>query len=348
MNILVIGNMGYVGPVVVEHLAAVSGIRVIGYDTGYFAHCLTPGAVLPERLLHQQLFGDVRHISAETFREVDAVVYLAAVSNDPMGDAYREPTRQINHDAAVRCASLAKAEGVQHFVFASSCSVYGRGDGSPRSETSELSPLTEYARSKVAAEKDLSSVASDDFVVTCLRFATACGFSDRLRLDLVLNDFVASALASRKIEILSDGLPWRPVIHVQDMARAIEWGSHRAEGPEFLIVNVGRNDCNVQVRDLAHAVANFRPDVEVLVKNERPSDQRSYRVDFSLFHTLAADFVPRFTVADSVGDLVEHLDFLQTGEASAISPHLVRLNVLRDFIIRGILDESLFWKAKGV
>lgn len=347
MKILVLGNMGYVGPVVVERLAAIPSSQVIGYDSGYFAHCLTPGSVLPERTVHEQLFGDVRRLSPEVFAGVDSVVYLAAISNDPMGDVYGEPTRQINHEAAIRSAKLSKEAGVKHFVFASSCSVYGKGDGSPRSESSEVCPLTEYARSKIAAESDLSALASDDFFVTCLRFATACGFSERLRLDLVLNDFVATALATGKIEILSDGLPWRPVIHVKDMARAIAWAIQRTQGGAFLVVNAGRNDCNVQVRDLAHAVANFRRNIDVVVKNERPTDQRSYQVDFSLFHSLAAGFLPECTIADSVKDLVEHLDGLQLVNAGVKSPAFIRLSVLRDLIKRGLLDENLRWLSKG-
>jgi nucleoside-diphosphate-sugar epimerase len=345
MKILVLGNMGYVGPVVVERLAAIPSSQVIGYDSGYFAHCLTPGSVLPERTAHEQLFGDVRRLSPEVFSGVDSVVYLAAISNDPMGDVYAEPTRQINHESAVRSAALAKAAGVKHFVFASSCSVYGKGDGSPRGEDSEVCPLTEYARSKVAAENDLSGLASKTFFVTCLRFATACGFSDRIRLDLVLNDFVATALATGKIEILSDGLPWRPVIHVKDMARAIEWAIQRSNGTEFLVVNVGRNDCNLQVRDLARAVADCRTNVDVLIKNERPTDQRSYQVDFTLFHSLAAGFLPEFAIDRCVRDLVKHLEDVSLFDAGIKAPAFIRLNVLRDLITRGLLDESLCWRS---
>src|SRR5262249_34403879 len=154
---------------------------------------------------------------------VDAVVHLAAISNDPIGHAYEEVTFDVNSRASVELARLAKDSGVGSFIFASSCSVYGSADDRPRTEQSELGPLTAYAKSKVRTEQGLRDLAGSGFRVTCLRFATACGMSDRLRLDLVLNDFVACALSAKRITVLSDGTPWRPLINVADMARAIEW-----------------------------------------------------------------------------------------------------------------------------
>ena len=158
---------------------------------------------------------------------MDAIVHLAGVSNDPIGNTFEDVTLAINHRATVELAGRAKAAGVGAFVFASSCSIYGQADDAPRVEESELGPLTAYARSKALAERDLAPLADDRFRVTCLRFATACGMSDRLRLDLVLNDFVASAIATGRIDIMSDGTPWRPLIHVADMARAIDWAIDR-------------------------------------------------------------------------------------------------------------------------
>ena len=262
MRILVTGNMGYVGPIVVAHLReARPNAHLAGLDTGFFAHCLTGTNVLPERRLDCQWFGDVRRPPAEALEGVDAVVHLAGVSNDPIGTIYEEATLDVNHRATVELARAAREAGARSFVFASSCSVYGLAEEGLRTEESETGPLTAYARSKLLAEDGLAELAGDGFAVTSLRFATACGMSDRLRLDLVLNDFVAGAYAFREITILSDGTPWRPLIHVRDMARAIDWALERPaeHGGAFLALNAGSDDWNYQIRQLADAVARDRP-----------------------------------------------------------------------------------------
>ena len=205
-----------------------------------------------------------------------------------MGNAYEKPTLDINFKAAIDIAKKAKGEGVKHFVFASSCSVYGSADTEPRTETSEVNPLTAYAKSKVYAENDLQPLADKNFQITCLRFATACGYSDRLRLDLVLNDFVACAIADKKITILSDGTPWRPLIHVKDMARAMDWAIQRNEGGDYLIINTGSNEWNYQVKELAAAVQRFFTDVEVNINVNAQPDKRSYKVNFDLYEKLPA------------------------------------------------------------
>ena len=231
MKVLVVGNMGYVGPVVTRHLRlAYPHANLIGFDAGLFAHCLVGPSPVPEIYLDRQVFGDVRNIDKNVFQGVDAVVNLAAISNDPMGNQFEEATLAINYKAAVELAATAKRAGVRSYVFASSCSVYGCAEEGAKQESSTLDPLTAYARSKVMAEKELIPMADDRFTVTCLRFATACGMSDRLRLDLVLNDFVAGALTQKKIVVMSDGTPWRPLINVKDMARAIDWAIGRSCG----------------------------------------------------------------------------------------------------------------------
>ncbi len=244
MKILITGNMGYVGPVLLERLRrSTPGAVLIGIDTGYFAHCLTGVTVFPENRLDVQHFADLRKLPQGLFAGVDAVVHLAAISNDPMGDRFKEVTHDINFQASIELARQAKAAGVSRFVFASSCSVYGFAEGEARDEQAPLNPLTAYAKSKIGMEEELNKLADDGFVVTCLRFATACGASDRLRLDLVLNDFVAGAIASKQITVLSDGTPWRPLIHVRDMALAMDWAIHRdsANGGRFLALNSGSN-----------------------------------------------------------------------------------------------------------
>ena len=220
MKILVIGNMGYVGPAVVRELSLKHPDAVLhGYDNAYFAHCLTGADSFPERYLARQYLGDVRHLPEGMLEGYTAVVQLAAISNDPMGSRFAEVTREVNQEASIRIARQAAREGVRQFVFASSCSVYGVASGEPRKETDPLSPMTAYAMSKIGTEEALADLPGD-MVITNLRFATACGMSARLRLDLVLNDFVACALSQRKITVLSDGTPWRPIVHVEDISRA--------------------------------------------------------------------------------------------------------------------------------
>jgi len=306
MKILITGNMGYIGPSVVRQLRATNpGARLVGFDIGYFAHCLTGPSALPERQLDEQVFGDVRDVPNAVLEGVDAVIYLAAISNDPMGNAHETVTLDINHRAAVELAKRAKVAGAKSYVFASSCSVYGYAEDGARRESSPVDPLTAYARSKVGAERDLALLADADFKVTCLRFATACGMSDRLRLDLVVNDFVASAIAARKITILSDGTPWRPLIHVRDMARALDWavGRETANGGAFLVVNTGSDSWNYQVKGLAEAVSAIIPGIEVSINTAAAPDKRSYKVDFSLFRKLAPNHQPQYDLATTIKEL---------------------------------------------
>ena len=347
-RILLTGNMGYVGPGVVQQLRqAFPGAELIGYDLGFFAHCLTGAERLPESRLDRQEFGDVRQVPAELLAGVEAVVHLAAISNDPMGKAYEDVTMEVNHRAGIELARQAKAAGVRAFVFASSCSIYGMGGEDAKTETSGVNPLTAYARSKVASEQDLAPLADDDFVVTCLRFATACGWSDRLRLDLVLNDFVASAVATGEITILSDGTPWRPLIHVRDMARAIEWaiGRPAAQGGSFLAVNAGSDEWNYRVKELAEAVAAALPGTRVSVNSAAAPDLRSYRVDFGLFQQLAPDHQPQQSLAATIAELHEKLLGMGFRDPQFRSSRLMRLRVLAALREQGELTEQLTWTS---
>ena len=250
-KILVIGNLGYIGPVLIKYLRQQnSNAQIIGFDDGYFENCYINHLADRFQQPDIQIYGDVRNLDASCLDCVSSIVYLAAISNDPMGNVFEEQTLDINYRAALEIAHQAKDLGVKSFVYASSCSSYGFGGDTAKSETDDVNPLTAYARSKVQAEIDLKDVASSDFTVTCLRFATACGASPRLRLDLVLNDFVASAVLKSEITILSDGSPLRPLIDVQDMAKAIEWACGRdgANGGDFLTVNAGCNAWNSAVQ----------------------------------------------------------------------------------------------------
>lgn len=345
MRILITGNMGYVGPVLAAHLRrTMPDAELIGYDLGLFGHCLTDQRWLPERLLDKQIFGDVRDMKSSVLDGIDAVVNLAAVSNDPMGKRFAEVTDAINHRAVVRIADMAREKGVKSFVFASSCSVYGFAEGGPRRETDQLDPLTHYAHSKVDTENSLRGKNHGDMAVTCLRFATACGFSPRLRLDLVLNDFVAGALSAGRITILSDGTPWRPLIDVADMARAIEWAIGRKRtNVQFLAVNAGSDDWNVQVRDLAEAVARELPGTEVSVNQGAAPDRRSYRVDFGLFRSLAPAHQPQVRLENSIRLLAEGMKRFSFDDADYRNGIYVRLKTLERMIAIKAISDDLNW-----
>jgi nucleoside-diphosphate-sugar epimerase len=350
MRILITGNMGYVGPVVVQHLrAAMPQATLIGFDAAFFAHCQSQVGPVPERLLDQQVFGDVRDIPRGLLADVDAVVHLAAVSNDPMGNRFEAVTDEINHQASLRLAEVARDQGVKHFVFASSCSVYGATEGAARRESDPLNPLTAYARSKIDTENGLRGLNAGGMVTTCLRFATACGFSPRLRLDLVVNDFVACALAEGRITVLSDGTPWRPLIDVRDMARAIEWAITREEhaGGAFLAVNAGSDEWNYQVRDLAEAVAAAIPGTGVSINTGAPPDRRSYRVDFSLFRTLAPAHQPKVNLADSVAALRDGLRAIGFADPGFRASQRIRLKVLERLMEEGRIGADLRWTEKA-
>lgn len=346
MKILITGNLGYIGPSVVRQLrSSHPGATLVGFDIGYFAHCLTGPSPLPERHLNEQFFGDVRNVPDSVLAGVDSVIYLAAISNDPMGNAHEKVTLDINHRAAVTLARRAKALGAKSYIFASSCSVYGYAEDGARRESSPLDPLTAYARSKVYAERDLEPLADANFQVTCLRFATACGMSDRLRLDLVVNDFVASAVAAKKITILSDGTPWRPLIHVRDMARALDWAVERdaANGGAFLVVNTGADSWNYQVKALAEAVATIIPGIEVSINTAAAPDKRSYKVDFSLFCKLAPNHQPQYDLAATIRELKAGLDAMNFTDANFRKSRLMRLNMLSLLRQSNLLTEDLRW-----
>lgn len=344
MKVLLTGNLGYVGPVVARYLRETHPeAEILGFDSGFFA--LAPERYA-DRHVDRQVFGDVRDVPPSLLDGVDAVVQLAAISNDPMGNTFERVTDEINTRATVDLAQKAARAGVSHFVFASSCSVYGCAPGAARREGDPLDPQTAYARSKVASEAALVALPSD-MTITSLRFATACGLSENLRLDLVLNDFVASAVSQGEIVVLSDGTPWRPLIDVRDMARAIDWAIARDPPPggRVLAVNVGANASNTQVRDLAQAVAQAMPGTRVAINEAAPPDRRSYQVDFSLFAALAPEHKPVVSLAQSIAMLKDHLSTVTPILREGCYPPYVRLKVLEQLVASGRLTHDLRWQV---
>lgn len=344
MKILITGNLGYVGPgLIKEFRSHYPAAELIGYDIGFFAKHLTNTTITPEAYLDQQYYGDVRDFPEALLEGVDTVVSLAAISNDPIGNKFEAATLDINCQANVAIAEKAKAKGVKNFIFASSCSVYGAAEDAPRTEHSAVNPLTAYAKSKVRSEELLKPLADDSFQVTCLRFATACGMSERLRLDLVLNDFAAGAMTAGQITILSDGTPWRPLIHVLDMARAIRWAHERSaeQGGNYLVINTGSNVWNYQVKDLALAVKEVLPSVSVSINENAEPDKRSYRVSFDLFEKLAPNHQPQYDLRSAIEGLISGLRDVGFQDADFRKSRLMRLVVVNELLNSGQVDQQL-------
>lgn len=345
-KILIIGNLGYIGPVLTKHLRSVSADnKVTGMDTGYFSSCLLSPYLDHHFLPEQQIYVDVRNIKDIDFPKVDSVVYLAAISNDPMGNVYATQTKQINQDSAIECAKLAKNLGARNFIFASSCSVYGAGGNGFKDESDDLNPLTAYARSKIDSEIELKEIASNNFSVTCLRFATACGTSPRLRLDLVLNDFVASALLNKKIEILSDGTQWRPLIDVEDMCKAVHWAMNRNvdSTTNFLTLNIGFNEWNFNIKQLAEAVNSQINDTIVSIDEKAAPDKRSYKVNFSLYDQLAPENRQFKLLSTSIQEIARTIESSLFREPNFRQSHLIRLNALNQLKLTHKINDQLYW-----
>lgn len=346
MRVLITGNMGYVGSVLGRYLKRkYPSIILVGYDTAFFGHSLTGSEAVPELMYERQYFGDIRDITFKHLEGIDAVVHLAAVSNDPMGNEFEDITEQINRVSSFRLTKMAVEAGVQSFVFASSCSMYGQAEGGPRKETDPTNPLTAYARSKIGTESDIKLLDLKAMTVTSLRFATACGMSDRLRLDLVLNDFVACAVTAKQITVLSDGSPWRPLIDVEDMSRAIDWAMNRTQnqGGSYLAINAGRNENNYQVKDLAEAVSRLIPGTKVSINTDAPPDLRSYKVNFSLFHSLAENYLPQVSLEESIVRLKEGFSRMEFVNKNFRDSPYMRLNTLRRHMKSGKLGQDLRW-----
>jgi nucleoside-diphosphate-sugar epimerase len=319
-----------------------AGHYVAGLDTGYFRECLTSDAgAAPDA----EIVKDVRSIMPADVEGFDCIVHLAALSNDPMGELAPELTMQINFEASVRTAEAAKKAGVKRFVFASSCSLYGAADtGKPLDESAPLNPVSAYAVSKVRTEERLRELADQSFSPVYLRNATAYGVSPRMRFDLVLNNLMAWAKTSGKIRVTSDGTPWRPLVHIEDISRAaLCAASAPLEAVHNEAFNIGRNDANYRIRDIAAAAARQVPNAELEITGETAGDRRSYRVSFEKAATRLPGFSPVWTVERGCVELDQW--FTGRGETvdSFQSRRYVRLKQLKHLMSEKQLDASLFW-----
>ncbi|MCX4613224.1 MULTISPECIES: NAD-dependent epimerase/dehydratase family protein [Streptomyces] len=340
MRVLLTGHQGYLGTVMAPVLTA-AGHEVVGLDAGLFADCVlgpTPADPPGVRV-------DLRDVTAEHVAGVDAVIHLAALSNDPLGSLAPELTYDINHHASVRLARLARDAGVRRFLYASTCSVYGAAGGDELvAEDAPLRPVTPYAESKVRVEDDLHALADDDFSPVFMRNATAFGFSPRLRADIVLNNLVGHALLSGEVLVLSDGTPWRPLVHAADIARAFTAALVAPrESVHDLAFNIGSEINNVTVAEIAEQVAEAVSGAKVVITGENGADPRSYRVDFSRFRTAIPGFDCEWTVKQGALELADaYREHGLTRED--FERRFTRLAVLRAATEAGAVDDTLRWR----
>ncbi|MFJ3880129.1 NAD-dependent epimerase/dehydratase family protein [Streptomyces sp. NPDC090077] len=340
MRVLLTGHQGYLGTVMAPVLAA-AGHEVTGLDSGLFADCLL--GPLPADPPGRRV--DLRDVTAEDVAGFDAVVHLAALSNDPLGSLAPQLTYDINHHASVHLARLAREAGVRRFLYASTCSVYGAAGGDALvAEDAPLRPVTPYAESKVRVEDDLHALADGDFSPVYMRNATAFGYSPRLRADIVVNNLVGHALLSGEVLVMSDGTPWRPLVHAADIARAF---TAALEAPREAVhdraFNIGSETNNVTVAEIAEQVADAVAGSKVVITGETGADPRSYRVDFSRFRDAVPGFDCTWTVKQGALELADaYREHGLTREA--FEQRFTRLAVLRAASGSGAVDDTLRWR----
>ena len=325
MKIFVTGHRGFIGAHLVDVLKQ-AGHAVVGCDIGLFDGCNWETMVEPDR----ELVKDVRKIEAQDLDGCDCVMHLAAISNDPMGEMNAQLTFDINRDASIRLAEIAKTAGVPRYLFAGSCSIYGKGEKLDLSEDDPLNPLTAYARSKIETEQAVSRLADETFTPVYLRNATAYGHSPMLRIDLVVNNLLASAMAYGEIRIQSDGSPWRPLIHCRDIARAFAaFAGAPKEAVHAKAVNVGGNDENYQVRDVGDQVRRLIPSAKVVYTGEVGADPRNYRVNFDLLSKVLPDFKLQYRLETGMEELHRKMVEHGFGKADFEGDQFVRLRSLK-------------------
>lgn len=341
MRILVTGHRGYIGTVMVPMLLG-AGYDVVGLDSDLFQGCtFCPGIeAVPE------LRADLRDVQRATLEGFDAVIHLAALSNDPLGDLNPEITYGINHAASVHLARLARDAGVPRFLYSSSCSSYGNAGDDLVDERAELHPITPYAIAKVRVEQDVAKLADDAFSPTFLRNATAYGVSPRLRFDLVLNNLVAWAYTRGRVHIKSDGSPWRPIVHIEDIARAF---LAVLAAPRDVVynqaLNVGQTEENYRISELAEIVRKVVPGARIEYARDGGPDPRCYRVDFGKIHRLLPKFKPQWNAQRGAEELYAAYRSSGLVLEDCEGPRFKRIDHLKQLLASGRADPSRRWRA---
>jgi nucleoside-diphosphate-sugar epimerase len=334
MKVFVTGHKGYIGVHLVDLLKQ-AGNTVTGCDLGLFDGCAWEKIVPADR----ELVKDVRNITLANLTGHDCVMHLAAISNDPMGEVNAGATFAINRDASVRLAELAKRAGVPRYLFAASCSVYGAGEKLDLDENDPLNPLTAYAKSKIETEQAVSAMADENFTPAYLRNATAYGHSPMLRVDLVVNNLLACAVATGEIRIMSDGFPWRPLIHCRDIARAfIAFMNAPKEKIHNKAVNVGANSENYQVHDVGDRVKALIPSAKITYTGEIGADPRNYRVKFDMLNSLLPNFKLQYDLTSGMDELYRKLVDNGFTKKDWDGDQFVRLRVLKKRL--GLLERA--------
>ena len=345
MKILVTGNQGYIGSELGKHIkAAFPKCKLLGLDTGFFSELNSFSGINPDRYYDIQIRKDIRAVTKEDLTGVDHIIHLAAISNDPMGSEFKDLTEQINILASQNLLKLANDAGVRKFIFASSCSVYGSGGKALKTEEDWIDPLTDYAKSKISFENILQQFSTNKLVSYAFRFATACGSSARIRLDLVLNNFIASALTNKVVSVLSDGTPLRPLIDVEDMCASFIAAIKDNECSGHNVFNVGRNNWNFSVKSIAEAVGTSELKCEIKINLKASPDKRSYAVNFDKFNKYFPNaFIGCKTFSQTISETTFCISRIANLTPDFQNGNYIRLNHLREIKHRNLVNNKLEW-----